>query len=433
MSDAASRTFIGSTVLPPVTLTDDDAHEYRSIADESFHETRALYEDFLYDRNRSLDPRRWKHVRTKGAMKVYRQRSGSIDTGISPSTSTSVTAGTTSDSMSSPDSLGMDGDALLIGPASSLSVATKIPVVVCTGTAQGSLDDVVYGMFVHDSASLRRRGIYSKDGMDDSVMLGTLESPTEEKPFDFLGVAWFLYSAPGLGAIVKQRDYVTLMSSGFATTSRGERIGYSIAQSVTHPDLPELKNLNIVRASMSFCVIFRQQSDQLVESFAHAVVDPGGSMLSFYALQEIANSILSMGALMECAEGKKLRWYLHKTSQGGSSSFFAASKSSSSSSSSASAEQTQMTESEDPSVCSYCHKTIGKLFSTQSVECTICHQCVCKHCSVSKNLVVRSRHTTSRMAAHAYNFCLGCFLASRNLPTGEIQREEVVYNRSLNR
>ncbi|KAG1689196.1 hypothetical protein DVH05_002759 [Phytophthora capsici] len=432
MSDA--RTFIGSTILPQVTLTDDDALEYRGIAGESFYETRALYEDFLYERDRSLDPRRWKHVRTKGAMKVYRQRSGSVDSGVSPSTSTSVTAAAASDSTSSPDSLEMDNDALLIGPASSLSVATKIPVVVCVGTAVGSLDDVMYGMFVHDSASLRRRGIYSKDGMEDSVMLGTLESPTEENPFDFLGVAWFLYSAPGLGAIVKQRDYVTLTSTGFATSSRGERIGYSVAQSVTHPDLPELKHLNIVRASMSFCVIFRQQSDQIVEAFAHAVIDPGGAMLSFYALQEVANSILSMGALMECAEGKKLRWYLHKRAQGDSASTFAMSKSSSSSSSSTEqTSRTQLPESEDPRVCCYCRKTIGKLFSTQSVECTVCHQCVCKHCSVSKNLVVRSRHTTSKMAVHAYNFCLGCFLASRNLPTGEIQREEVVYNRLLSR
>ncbi|KAF4033277.1 hypothetical protein GN244_ATG14793 [Phytophthora infestans] len=94
------------------------------------------------------------------------------------------------------------------------------------------------------------------------------------------------------------------MRTGFAITSRGERIGYSIAQSVSHPDLPELKNLDIVRASMSFCVIFWQQSDQIVESFAHTVIDPGGTVFSFFVLQEVAHSILRMGAPMECAQGR---------------------------------------------------------------------------------------------------------------------------------
>nr|KAE8944717.1 hypothetical protein PF009_g5602 [Phytophthora fragariae] len=376
-SDAASRTFMGSTTRPPVVFTDDDAREYRSVADESFCETRALYEDFLYERKQSLDSRRWKHVRTKGAMKVYCQRSG-VDSSFNSSV-TSVS------STLSPDPLELDDDAMLIGPASSLSVATKIPVVVCTGTVQGTLDDVMYGIFVHDTASLWRRSIYGKDGVDDCVMLATLQSPTEADPFDFLGVAWILYAAPGLGAIVKQRDYVVL------------------------------------------------QSDRIVEAFAHAVVDPGGTILTFFVLQEIASSILGMGAPMECAQGKKLRWYVHKTiAEKEPSNIFDKAKSPPYSSSSATTEQAataRTIETEDRRTCAYCRKTIGKLFSTQSVQCTVCHECVCKRCSVNKELVVRSSHSKSGMAAHSYNFCLGCFLAARNLSTEEIQREEVVYKR----
>ncbi|KAG3108640.1 hypothetical protein PI124_g17697 [Phytophthora idaei] len=396
MTGAASR-----TRLPPVAFTDEDAREYRGIADESFRETRALYEAFLYERMQTLDVRRWKHIRTKGAMKVYHQRSGSGDTSFNSSISTSSTSVTAVSSVSSPDPLEVD-DALLIGPASSLSVATKIPVVVCTGTVQGTLDDIMYGIFVHDTTSLRRRSIYDKDGMNDLVMLGTLESPTEQNPFDFLGVAWILYSATGLGAIVEQRDYVVLMSTGFATTSRGERIGYSIAQSISLPNLPELNHLGIVRASMSFCVIFRQQSDQIVESFAHAVIDPGGTVFSFFVLQEIANSILGMGAPMACAQGKKLRWYLH----GGR-------------------EATSRGRFRDVQVL----VLVVNFHDTDNVQCTTCHQCVCKNCSVSKNLVVRSSHTKSGMTAHAYPFCLGCFLASRQLSTEDIQREEAVFKR----
>ncbi|OWZ01947.1 hypothetical protein PHMEG_00026586 [Phytophthora megakarya] len=421
-----SRTVTGSTILQPVVLTEDDAQEYRSIADESFRETRTLYENFLYEHMQSLDSRRWRHVRSKGAMKVYRQRS-STDLNVTPS-STST----------SPDPLGVDDDALLIGPASSLSVATKIPVVVCTGAVQGTLDDVMYGIFVHDTTSLRRRSIYDKDGMEDLVMLSTLESPTEDNPFGFLGLGWLLYPTSGLGA-VKQRDYVVLMSTGFATTSHGERIGYSIAQSVSHRDLPELKHLGIVRASMSYCVIFRQQDDHIVESFAQAVIDPGGNVLSFIVMQEIANSIMGMGSPMECAQGKKLRWYVHNFAAEqrtlGASNWFDTSKSSSSLSSVSTEKTTscRMAENDDPRVCSHCHKAIGKLFSTQSVRCTVCHECVCKHCSVSKNLVVRSSQAKTGMTVHVYNFCLGCFLASRNLATKDIQREEVVYKRQLNR
>ncbi|KAL4163894.1 hypothetical protein KRP22_004521 [Phytophthora ramorum] len=317
-----SRTFNGSTVLPQVELTDDDALEYRGIADESFRETRALYENFLYERKQSLDSRRWKHVRTKGAMKVYRKRSGSIDTDATSTTSTTAAAipGESASSTSSADPFEVEDDALLIGPASSLSVATKIPVVLCTGTVQGKLDDVMYGNFVQDTTSLRRRSIYAKDGMDDLVMLGTLERPTEANPFDFLGVAWLLYSAPGLGAIVKQRDYVVLVNTGFATTSRGESLGATNWWSLSRTQWSTLE----------------------------------ARSCRFFALQEIANSIVGMGAPMECAEGKKLRWYVHKTAADNraldSSKAFAASKSSSSSSSSAATEQstaTRIHESED--------------------------------------------------------------------------------------
>ncbi|KAG7384999.1 Transmembrane protein 19 [Phytophthora pseudosyringae] len=341
MTDAASRTFIGSTMLPPVALTDDDAHEYRGIADESLCETSALYEDFLYERKQTLDSRRWKHVRTKGAMKVYRQRSGSSDTSFDPRLRRRSDVVSTTGILVATES----EDA---GPISSAS----------SSTSSGSGDD--------EEDAVAPTVISLLD--DGSQPRGRVEDPGDAQEVERVGFGRALY--------------VVLMSTGFATSSRGERIGYSIAQSVSHPDLPELKHLGIVRASMSFCVLYRQQSDQIVESFAHAVIDPGGTVLSFFVLQQIANSILGMGAPIECAQGKKLRWYVHKTAAQEerdmeSSNVFATHKSSSSSSSSISTEQTstnRMTENDDPRSCAHCHKSIGKLFSTQSVECTVCHQ-----------------------------------------------------------
>ncbi|RLN50408.1 hypothetical protein BBJ29_000932 [Phytophthora kernoviae] len=137
-----SRTFMGSTILPPVAFSDDYAIVYRSVTDESFPETRSL------------------------------------DTGANTATNVAVASAS---SMSSPDTIA--DDALLIGPGLYLSAATKILVV-----------------------SLQRRSIYTKDGMEDLVMLDTVESPTKVNPFGFLGATWFLYSA-GLRAIIKQRDY----------------------------------------------------------------------------------------------------------------------------------------------------------------------------------------------------------------------------------
>ncbi|KAF4322494.1 hypothetical protein BBO99_00002641 [Phytophthora kernoviae] len=163
-----SRTFMGSTILPPVAFSDDYAIMYRSVTDESFPETRSL------------------------------------DTGANTATNVAVASAF---SMSSSDTIA--DDALLIGPGSYLSAATKILVVVCTGTVQGTLGDVMYGVFTHDSKPLQRRSIYTKDGMEDLVMLATVESPTEENSFDFLGATWFLYSA-GLRVIIKQHDYVLL-------------------------------------------------------------------------------------------------------------------------------------------------------------------------------------------------------------------------------
>ncbi|KAG7385468.1 Transmembrane protein 19 [Phytophthora boehmeriae] len=187
-SSVPSHAFIGSTMLPPMTFSD------KGVADESFHEARLLYEDFLYQRNRSLDPRWWKHIKTKDTIQVYRQRSGHSDTGDDPNTNASVASAC---STSSPDTI--EDDVLLIGPGSCLSADTEIPVVVYTGAIQRTLDDVMYRVFAHDTKSLRRRSFFTKDGMEDLLMLATFESPTEQNSFDFLGAAWFLYSA-GLGA-----------------------------------------------------------------------------------------------------------------------------------------------------------------------------------------------------------------------------------------
>ncbi|RLN98849.1 hypothetical protein BBJ28_00015083 [Nothophytophthora sp. Chile5] len=446
-SDSSSRRFLGSAMLPPMTLTDDDAHEYRSIAAESFRETSALYEDFLYQQNRTLDTRRWKLVRSKDNVQVYRQRSGSNDAGMTTTASAASLAASQGPVSGPPTSLTsspgpLEDDTLFIGPGSSLSVASKIPVLVSTGTVQGTLDDVMYGVFTNDTASLRRRAIYGKDRVDDVAMLGALETPTHAAPFDFLGVAWMLY--PGLGALVKQRDYVVLLRTGIATTSRGERIGYGISQSVSHRDLPPLQHLDVLRGSMSFCVLYRQLDDQLVESFMHTVVDPGGAALTFFVLQEIAASTMGLAAPIECAHGKKLRWYLQKTAaRQADASGASASFSSSSSSSSAATEPNHPSSHQHkpqelsvrgesaPSSCSYCHKSIGKLFS-QSAQCPICReQWVCRHCSVSKSLVVRSSRHKVGMTTHAYAFCLGCFLTAKNRSAVDIQRDEVLPKRSL--
>lgn len=378
---------ISAKFLPHIQLTPDDEAEYKRLADDSLRETLLAYEDFLYARDRRMDTKRWKVVKERENVKVYRSRSGSLSRSDS-SSSLSSTSTPTMMSTPSSSSYRRAGSTKVsiteLGPKAATAASSKLPLMLVHGVIQGTIEDAMYGSYVDDTASLRRRMEYDKDVLEDAAVLGTIETATSvNDPFHHLNVVWLLHNFPGLNAVVKRRDFLTLNKTGTTTTSRGERIGYSIMQSMQHRDLPELTPAGIVRGQLSYCLLFRQIDNERVDLFNQTVVDPGGSIMNFIVAADTAQSLLSCGKVMNSAHKKKLFYFMRKQSRANAAANGASpsplSQSSSSTSSPRALARYQITVNRQvSSTCAACDKSLNKLFSSGGCFCQICQKVCCR-------------------------------------------------------
>ncbi|KAG6616610.1 NADH-ubiquinone oxidoreductase chain 5 [Phytophthora cinnamomi] len=424
----SSRAKISSSTLPRMRFTKEDVQHYHEISDACLAEVLDKYEEYLYQGERHIDERRWKKVKSRESVVVYRERSTSDadlsnksghDFGSSSSSNSSGPAYHARHDTSTAVETVSNGP--LSGLGAALAAGTKIPVMICTASIPGTLEDAMYGSYVDDAASFRRRSAYEQDLADDIGMLATFDRPSQKDPFQFMGLTWVLRSFPGLGAVVKPRDFLLLQRIGLSRTSRGELLGFTITQSVPHRDLPELPQYEIIRGKLSTATIYRQMGD-LVDVFVQIVMQPGGNALNYFMIQETATSIMSVGKPMDVAQNKKLFWLMRKNAVEASMTTprSPSTRSASSSSSSSTQHRLQRHESDH---CAACKKSLARIFSTAGSFCQICQKRVCSRCSVTKKLVIDASEKT--VVIRPFNFCLGCSLTARSYSPLQVHAEEL--------
>lgn len=430
---------LSAASLPRMSFSKDDEARYREVSAAVVAETVALYEEFLYGHGRSVDKQRWKLVKERESVYVYRARGkpggkkkpghegyASDGSGGRPHLA-SQTSGSYSQyghlreaesSASSIDTTGM-------GPGAALAAKSRLPVMIATAAIPGSIEDAMYGAFVDDSASFRRRSFYQQDQADDCVMLATIDTPSKEDPFRFLGLAWILRNFNGLGAVVKSRDFLFLQCTGMTRSSRGEQIGYAVMHSVPHRDLPELQDLGIVRGQMSVCALSRQMGDQVVDVFMQTVMHPGGNVANFFSLPETATAMLAAGKPMNSAQKKKLFWMMRKRAKASTSGPISPTSSISSGGGALGASIIGGTrrQPQESDHCSSCKKPFGRLFSGGGTFCQICQQHVCSRCSVSKKIVIDA--TDKAIVVRPFNFCIACTLSTRGCSALQVHADEL--------
>ncbi|KAF1326056.1 hypothetical protein FI667_g8808, partial [Globisporangium splendens] len=417
--------------VPRPALSRDEEYEFKALADESVRETLLAYEDFVYVHNRCVDKARWKLVKEKEDVHVYRERGNGAAAVASSSTSAS--------SSSSPSSSQERArrKTLEIGPKAAMAANSAIPLFLVHGTVQGTIDDALYGSYADDTTSMRRRSIYMQDLMESQTILSTLEGPTMEDPFNHLSLVWMLRDFPGLGAVVKHRDFLILSKTGTTATSRGERIGYCLMHSVTHPDLPQFDAASVVRAKTSFCLLFRQIEADRLDVFNQVATHVGGNMMSFLVLQEVAATLLTCGKAINCANKKKLFYFMRKQARALSASTIGGMRgppSSPDSNSSHSSTNTtastkalmarfQNTDKQISDSCASCSKSFSRLFSASSTWCQLCQQMICSRCVVKKKIVVEA--SEKKAITKPFEFCIVCMFMVKNASARQIHIDEL--------
>ncbi|OWZ06439.1 hypothetical protein PHMEG_00021306 [Phytophthora megakarya] len=282
---------------------------------------------------------------------------------------------------------------------------TDLPLLLVTGHVAGQVNDAMYGLASASTRTMKMNSAYAEDSLDDAEVLATIDGPTIEEPFRFLGLKWVVRR----DSMSKRRDLLYLEATG-VTKMNGDRVGYRIMHSVSIKALTHLASTSlsasVIRARTSVVQLFHQQPATegaggltgTLNVFTRGYYDPQGDMMQFMAVSAGADLLLHMAfSVVDCAHLKKIAFAaqqagrlratsrLHKTTytdrgMGGI--------------------EEVGDEDADVSVgsgssCSLCDRRMGYLLNRIGAPCTICAKMVCSRCSVMKKLRFSRTEDTS--------------------------------------
>ncbi|EGZ14730.1 hypothetical protein PHYSODRAFT_346492 [Phytophthora sojae] len=301
-----------------------------------------------------------------------------------------------------------------------------IPSLLMLGTVAGSLNDVMYASIATSTDSMRARSKFVQDGVVNSKVLCCVESPSSDDPFHALNVTWRYYS------LSEPRDYTCIEATGLLPNDSGELVGFHLVHSLDFAQLPVYRNYGVERANMSVCTFFRQKTSTLVECYTRGYFDfhSNNEMLNNISLHTISTQWLSMARYVECAQMKKLVWWMRIRT--GRDSFASSSQSSSSTSSGgiAGIRQHSRPKVQAGTRCRVCNRGFGGFMRTTPRACACCAEWVCKRCCVKKQVCVVSSHNKSKVNDKKLVFCAQCIAEGAKSDAALILREELLGHRS---
>ncbi|EGZ14378.1 hypothetical protein PHYSODRAFT_252877 [Phytophthora sojae] len=224
------------------------------------------YTTLLVTKDGITDPTRWREVRRRDGVRVYKERV--VATRQGPTT----------------------------------------PQLLLLGTIEGQLEDIMYGVVAPTDEAMKIKSACTQDGVQDSKVLCEILLPTFEDPFRHIGVKWRLFDA--------KCDHVSLDATGIIETAKRERVGYSISHSVAFSELPSFEAAHgIERLNMSVCLLYRQKTPTTIECYVRGFFEfrTQNEMLGNLTLQAIASQWAAFSRKSECALVKKLAWKMRKS------------------------------------------------------------------------------------------------------------------------
>ncbi|GMF30330.1 unnamed protein product [Phytophthora fragariaefolia] len=348
-----------------LAMSEQDGELLRELAETLAVHNIQQYNTLLKTKEGFADSRRWKELRRKDGVRIYRERAK--HNGI-PTT----------------------------------------PSLLLLGTVEGTLDDVMYGAVATNEEAIRIKSTCTQDGIVDCKVLHELVAPTVEDPFHHVSVKWRLYN--------NQRDYVSLDTSGIAHTVKRERIGYNISHSVAFAQIPGMQDTHgIERGNMSVCSLYLQKTPTTVECYVRGFFDfhTQNEMVNTMSLQAIAAQWAGFARKRKCALMKKLVWRMRKRS-GCTTSLSVLDEYPS---------IIQQPHAATRPRCAVCSRTFGFLGASHKT-CKCCSRQVCSRCSF-KQLVCIMAPDHRTVLEKKRSFCSTCLTDAANCDALEVAREEL--------
>ncbi|DAZ95684.1 TPA: hypothetical protein N0F65_002994 [Lagenidium giganteum] len=247
-----------SGFLPRVELSASQRQAFDAQCDDLIQ--RALDEHQLFHTAEGLE--RWKCVRQRDALSVYRDRGD-------------VARGTTS------------------------------PWIVCSGLLPGTVDDVLNGIYCDSTETLRVVKSILSDKFLDGAMVSVLERHRLSAPIIFAGIKWFAVKSPG-GSMIQDRDALVYERMGRIVDRSGQQFAYHVLHSIDLPEWPPATTQRLCRASTAMCYLYRRVTEDWVGCFMLGHFDANGRLPQTISEFLVADMFLSVSKVLECSQAKRL-------------------------------------------------------------------------------------------------------------------------------
>ncbi|OWY94147.1 LOW QUALITY PROTEIN: hypothetical protein PHMEG_00036207 [Phytophthora megakarya] len=376
--------------FPSIPLSIDEQQALETLADQQLTLAEHQLHQHQHRDESTVDKRRWKPLKTRDRITVYRERSSAAFHRQCHSRS----------QLKSPSS---SRTSTVLGPQSDED--WPLPQLLAIGTLEGTLEDVIYGIHTPTAAHVMAKAALSDDEVVDAQVLQEIKGPTIAHPFRFLGLKWLVKAHPtAMGAVVLPRDIVYVENTGIKVQPDGSKLGYFLIHSVNLPQYPELrKELGLVRARVSSCVLLRQRENDsnIVDVFMTGRVAAQGRVLDSLALLSTANGLTYFWKAGVCAQRRKLAWRLqHKRKLPPTGAVVS------------------------PSLCPLCTKGLDRAFSSPT-RCEMCGIRMCSRCSVNQKLLFPGIFGSKETHVVTVELCTPCITHTTEEDAIAIARQEI--------
>ncbi|KAK1928311.1 hypothetical protein P3T76_016218 [Phytophthora citrophthora] len=272
--------------LPKLRVSQQEHDDGKKLMTALLTHTLREFEKFAYDRKGFVDTKRWKSQYSHEDMNMYRER----DMGV---TSHQLNKTLRHCNLKSPT-------------FSCTEAALTPPTMMLTGWGPGRVEDAMSAVVTESQQDLSLVVTYMHQDVADCAVVHTMEHPSDDAPYHYLGYKYFVKRSPTNALVVKHRDSLYLEYCGMTKTRTGEIVGFHLMQSVELAQFPDLTGHNSIRALQSSRYLYRQKSDRVVEVYMLGNMDLSGMIVKPIASLFSAGAQFGVTRLLDLAEVRRL-------------------------------------------------------------------------------------------------------------------------------